>query len=298
MTAASKLKGARILVAGGTGFLGRHVSSFLKGAGALVVPVCRSLGYDLTSEARALSAVLVGRPDVVVHLAGPKPDGATASSVRDPIQIGLNLVSACAMAQSKLVIVSRQGRPGSASDAVAQALLAAARAARKEHGLPFVQVLPCEVYGPGDRRERERLLPYVIARILEAKASGSKKIVLEGSPRRPFPLLYAEDAAAAVAVACALPGCDEPLPVCGLEAPRLEEVSQAAARAAGFKGAVEWDPETDRWAWAAAPYDGAAAREVLGWGPATPLEEGVKSTAAWLMKEAASQLEAIGREAT
>src|SRR5215216_6614550 len=61
----------RVLVTGGAGFLGTHVVTKLREAGACDVVVVRSADYDLTNEVsvRRLFAD-VGPMDVVFHLAG------------------------------------------------------------------------------------------------------------------------------------------------------------------------------------------------------------------------------------
>src|SRR3954452_24677635 len=64
----TELRGRRILVTGGAGFLGRHVVSRLERMGATVF-VPRSAEYDLRTRPGIDRALADGRPDIVIHLA-------------------------------------------------------------------------------------------------------------------------------------------------------------------------------------------------------------------------------------
>src|SRR5215510_8943361 len=59
----------RVLVTGGSGFLGRHVVAALERRGAGRVAAPRKREYDLTREADVERMYAVLRPQVVVHLA-------------------------------------------------------------------------------------------------------------------------------------------------------------------------------------------------------------------------------------
>ena len=62
------LQDAKVVVTGGTGFLGRHVCDELAKAGAKVEPVGRAR-YDLRHRAEIDRMLADTHPDAVVHLA-------------------------------------------------------------------------------------------------------------------------------------------------------------------------------------------------------------------------------------
>src|SRR5690242_9201821 len=65
----SHIEGRRVLVTGGSGFLGRHVCEALRRRGPAALLAPRKAEYDLTEQARVRDLLRDTRPDTVVHLA-------------------------------------------------------------------------------------------------------------------------------------------------------------------------------------------------------------------------------------
>jgi len=65
----SVLRGARVLVTGGAGFLGRHVCAAVRARGPAAVLAPRKAEYDLTEQDRVRALLRDTRPDTVIHLA-------------------------------------------------------------------------------------------------------------------------------------------------------------------------------------------------------------------------------------
>src|SRR4051812_563738 len=65
----SPLANKKVLVTGGSGFLGSHVVEAVRARGAAEVLVPRAAECDLTEPAPTRSLLEASRPDVILHLA-------------------------------------------------------------------------------------------------------------------------------------------------------------------------------------------------------------------------------------
>lgn len=281
----TNLKGARVLVAGATGFLGQYVSAVLSSVGVHILPVSRRVGYDFRYEEEALQAALVARPDIVIHLVASGAPGS-AEAFETSLRAGLNLVRAAALCRARFVAVSRPGEPGSLEEIARASLLGLCRAYAKEHRFAFVQLVPCAMYGPLDRPGPGRTISTILETLMDAKAQKAPSVVLQGHPEAPCPLVFAGDVAEAVVAACALPGCHEPLNVVPEGEPdTFKGIVERLARLIGYNGKVSFEG-TDGWC---TPPKGLSAREILDWAARTPLEAGLSDTVRWRLGQATKE---------
>lgn len=299
------LSGARILVTGGTGFLGRYVCQKLSDAKALVLPISRRLGYDLTDEAQAYSAFLIARPDIVIHLAATVGGiGANmarpATFFRDNLKMGMNVVHAASAAGAKVVMLSTvcayprdcpvpfleetlwDGYPESTNapyGIAKKALLVMLQAYRNQHGLRFSYLIPCNLYGPGDNTDESssHVIPALIRRFVEAREADAPQVTCWGTGKATRSFLYVEDAAQAIVQAAAGLDDDRPVNLPGGPEIAMSDLAGKIASLVGYDGKIEWD--------ASKPdgqprrfIDGRRAEKLLGWKPETLLDEGLKKT--------------------
>jgi GDP-L-fucose synthase len=152
---------------------------------------------------------------------------------------------------------------------------------RKQYGRPWISAMPTNLYGPGDNFSPtgSHVMPAMIRRFDEARASGAPKVTNWGSgtPRREF--LHVDD----MASACLhlLEHFDGPMQVnVGTgEDVTIKELAGIVADAVGYEGEIEWDTSKP---------DGTP-RKLLdisqlresGWSPKISLEEGIRSTVEW-----------------
>ena len=152
------------------------------------------------------------------------------------------------------------------------------------HGIDYRSVMPTNLYGPGDNYhpQNSHVIPALIRRFHEAKASNAPTVTIWGSgtPKREF--LYVDDMAAASVFVMNLPKAvyDQHT------APMLShinvgygsditiaELAQAVSQAVGFQGNIDFDP---------AQPDGSPRKlmdstrlNALGWQAKIDLEQGL-----------------------
>ena len=160
------------------------------------------------------------------------------------------------------------------------------QAVRRQHGLPWISAMPTNLYGPGDNfsPSGSHLLPALIRRYDEAKASGAPSVTNwgTGTPRRE--LLHVDDMASACLYL--LEHFDGPTQLnvgTGIDH-TIGEIAQMVAAAVGYGGETRWDASkpdgTPR-----KLLDVSLLRE-LGWQPEIALGEGIEATVAWYREHA------------
>lgn len=301
----NSLAGARILVTGSTGFLGQYVGPAISALGGEVVQVSRSKGCDLRNEAEAFQAILINRPDIVVHLAATVGGiganmNAPATFFRDNMAMSMNVVHAASAGRAKLVAVGSvcsypkdcpipfkeddlwNGYPESTNapyGIAKKAMLVMMQAYRKQHGLTYAYLIPTNLYGPGDHFEEpvSHVIPALIRRFMSAKKSGEKEVVCWGTGKATRSFLFVADAAKAVALACAKLDFDGPVNLPGSDEISISELAEMVARMCGFDGKIAWDPSKPD-GQPRRSVDGARAKKLLGWSPGTLLKDGIRQT--------------------
>lgn len=148
---------------------------------------------------------------------------------------------------------------------------------RRQHGCLFHSAMPCNLYGVGDNYhpENSHVIPALIRRFHEAKASGAESVTIWGSgtPLREF--LFADD----LADACLhLLSLDDPPSLVNVGAGSdvtIRELAELVARTVGFSGTILNDPSKP---------DGTPRKLMdssliasLGWRATTALEDGMKT---------------------
>lgn len=157
---------------------------------------------------------------------------------------------------------------------------------RRQHGLPWISAMPTNLYGPGDNfsPSGSHLLPALIRRYDEAKASGAPNVTNwgTGTPRRE--LLHVDDLASACLYL--LEHFDGPTHVnvgTGIDH-TIGEIAEMVASAVGYSGETRWDPSkpdgTPR-----KLLDVSVLREA-GWRPSIALRDGIEATVAWYREHA------------
>ena len=304
------LPDSRIYVAGHRGLVGSAILGRLEALGYRNLVVRTHAELDLTDQAATRAFFAAERPEFV-FLAAAKVGGIGANSARpaeflyDNIAIAtnvietarrsgvrklLNLGSSCIyprLAPQPLTedaLLTGPLEPTNEPYAIAKiAAIKLCSAYNRQYGTEFLSVMPTNLYGVGDTYDTEEghVLPVLIAKFHEAKASGTDCVTLwgDGTPLREF-LFSADLAEAAVLVMERLSaaevgefiniGSGEEVSIA-----RLAEIVRGVvyADAPGRSCAIEWD----------ASRPGGTPRKLLdssriralGWQPTTKLADGI-----------------------
>lgn len=296
----------RVVVTGGAGFLGKHVTNRLLQLGYHRVFCPRSADYDLTIQSN------VGRlyqdlvPDLVIHLAAQV--GGIGANERHPGKFLYNnlimgvhvleearifgipkiLVAGTVCAYPKFTPVPFResdlwsGYPEETNAPYGLAkkmLLAMSQAYRQEYGFNSAVVFPANLYGPFDNfhPETSHVIPAIICKVGLAVKKGESEVVLwgDGTPTREF--LYVEDAAEAIVLAAERYDSSKPMNLgTGVEISILD-LAALIGRLMRYQGGFIFNSSRPN-GQPRRVLDVSRASREIGWIAQTSLEAGLKKT--------------------
>ncbi len=154
----------------------------------------------------------------------------------------------------------------------------------RQYGTRFLSVMPTNLYGPGDNFDLEtsHVLPALIRKFHEAKASGAPQVVVwgTGTPRRE--LLHVDDLADACVFLMRRSDDVEIVNIGVGEDLSIRELAELVREVVGYRGEIVFDP---------AKPDGTPRKlldvsrlAALGWKPRIPLREGIAGTYRWFLE--------------
>jgi GDP-L-fucose synthase len=306
------LRDKRVLVTGGGGFLGRRLVAKLAERGADPI-VVRAADYDLTEPGQVVRALEEAHPDLVLHAAavvggiGANRDNPGRFFYENAV-MGIHLIHEAMRAGiEKMLVVGTvcsypkftptpfseddlwNGYPEETNAPYGLAkkmLLAQAQAYRAQYGFNCVYLIPTNLYGPGDNFDlhTSHVIPAMIRKFSEARASGSAEVVLWGTGSASREFLYVDDAAEGLLLG--LEGYDgaEPLNLGANHEISIKDLATRIAEVTGFDGRIVWD-DTKPDGQPRRSVDGSRARDALGWTPQMQLDDGLRATTEWYLHE-------------
>src|ERR1700731_3418147 len=296
------LKGKTVFVAGHKGMVGGALLRRLAREGVELLTVGRS-EVDLRDQAAVFGWFAKTRPQVV-FLAAAKVGGIVANDtlraefIYDNLIIATNVIHAAHVnGAEKLMFLGSSciypklapqplredsmltGPLESTNEPYAIAKIAGIKmveACRSQYGSDFINVMPTNLYGPGDNYHPEysHVVAALIRRFHEAKLSGASNVVVwgTGTPRREF--LYVDDMADACVHLMKGYSGRELVNIGTGEDITIGEFARVVAAVVGYTGGISIDPFRAR----GTPRKllDVSRLAKLGWRARTSLEDGMK----------------------
>jgi GDP-L-fucose synthase len=302
----------RVLLTGGSGFLGRVLRERLaaEGPGTLLAPGSREL--DLREPPAVRAYLDRHRPSVIVHAAATV--GGIGANRRHPGRffyenavMGIHLIEeARRIGVRKLVCLGTvcayprltpvpfreenlwDGYPEGTNapyGIAKKALLVQLQAYRQEYDFNGIFLLLVNLYGPGDNFDLEagHVIPAMIRKFAEARERGAAEVTLwgDGSPTREF--LYVADAAEGIVQAAARYDGAEPMNLGSGREISIADLAETIRDLVGYRGRIVWDTSKPN-GQPRRRLDVGAAERALGFRASTAFEAGLRATVDWYLR--------------
>lgn len=300
----------RVVVTGGSGFLGRYVVRLLKSVGAYVV-FPNSKTYDLREKKNCQK--VVKNQDIVIHLAAKVGGigynlGHPGEMFYDNSMMGIQLMEAARQANvSKFVAIGTvcsypkytpvpfteqhvwDGYPEETNAPYGLAkkmLLVQAQAYRKQYDFNAIYLIPVNLYGPGDNFDESssHVIPALIKKVIDAKERNEKKITVWGTGKASREFLYVEDCAEGILLAAEKYNKPEPVNLGSSYEITIKELAEVICETADYKGKITWD-KTKPDGQPRRKLDISKARREFAFIAKTPFKTGIKKTVEWYIHQ-------------
>ena len=303
-------RGRRVLVTGGSGFLGSHLVERLQALGAdPFVP--RRAELDLTRQTDVERLFAEAAPEVVMHLAAEvggiganraSPgrffyanaimgvmmiEEARRAGVRKFVQVG----TVCAYPKYTRVPFREEelwsGYPEETNapyGIAKKALLVQLQAYRDQYGMNGIYLLPTNLYGPRDNFDpaTSHVIPALIRRMVEARRAGAEELAVWGTGNASREFLYVDDAARALLLAAEHYDGAEPVNVGIGNEIRIRELAGLIAQLVGYEGRIAFDPGKPD-GQPRRSLDTRRALERFGFRARTGIRDGLRRTVDWYL---------------
>jgi GDP-L-fucose synthase len=302
------LAGARVLVTGGRGFLGRALLERLEERGAKVTAPSRA-EYDLLREADVMRMFAQHRPAVVFHLAADV--GGIGYNLANPGRTlyANTMMSALMLEQARLAGVEKfvgagsvcaypehapvpfhedelwdgYPEPSNAPYGLAKRLLLVqGQAYRAQYAFNAIHLLIMNLYGPGDHFEPDRshVIAALIRRMLEANEAGAPELVVWGDGAATREFLFVEDAARGLVQAAERYDGAAPVNIGTGNEISIRELAGLLAELTDFRGRLVFDPSRPS-GQRRRSADVSRAKREFGFEAEVSFREGLARTIAW-----------------
>jgi GDP-L-fucose synthase len=169
-------------------------------------------------------------------------------------------------------------------------LLVQSQAYRQQYGFNAVNLIPVNLYGPGDNFDLEtsHVIPALIRKFLEAQEAGDGPVTLwgDGSPTREF--LFAPDAAKGILLGAQYLEDSQPVNLGSNSEIKIKDLAELIAELVGYDGEIVWDTSKPNGQPRRA-LDTSKAEELFCFKAETGLREGIRQTIDWYVEARAQE---------
>lgn len=297
----------RILITGGSGFLGKSVQKILKqDFPDSEIFILRSNQFNLTDKYDCeMGFYYYNNVDTVIHLAATC--GGIQANQQNPakyfydnMMMGINVIEACHNFNvNKLILVGTvcsypkycpvpfkeddiwNGYPEETNapyGIAKKSLYIMADAYSRQYDLNTTILIPSNLYGPNDHfdESKSHVIPALIKKIDQAKKNNTRlEIWGDGSATRDF--LYVDDAAKAISLSVAADTDTKPMNLGNTKEISIKTLAETLCDLMEYNGEIYWNTSKPN----GQPrrcVDFSLARQILGWEPLTDLQQGLKQT--------------------
>ena len=299
----------RVLVTGGSGFVGSFVVDKLKALGVQEIIAPRKAEFDLRERDEVQELLAENKPDLIIHLAATVGGiGANrlhpAEFFYDNLMMGIQLLHESWKANvEKVVIIGTvcaypkfasvpfkedeiwNGYPEETNAPYGLAkkmLLVQSEAYRQQYNYNSIFLLPTNLYGPRDNFDpaSSHVIPALIRKCHEAKERGDHYVEVwgDGSPTREF--LYVDDAVEGILLASERYNSSSPVNLGSSFEISIKDLVKTIAKLVGFEGEIRFDTSKPN-GQPRRKLDVSKAKREFGFESKTTFEEGLKKTIEW-----------------
>ncbi len=264
------LNNKKIIITGGTGFLGKYVIKKLNEENCTNIFIPRKQDYDLRELNAIKKLYKDAKADIVIHLAAVVGGiGANrknpATFFYDNLVMGVQLMEQARLNNiEKFVAIGTvcsypkftpvpfkeenlwNGYPEETNAPYGLAkkmLLVQSQAYRAQYGFNSIFLLPVNLYGPGDNFDPKssHVIPSLIKKFYEGKTNCSSEVVVWGTGGATREFLYVEDCAEAIILATKKYNKSEPVNIgAGFEI-SIKNLVYKIKNIIEYKGNIVWD---------------------------------------------------------
>lgn len=314
----------KILLTGGTGFLGKNIVKYFKSVNSVsphLTYSVMSLGskvYDLRDSYACKKVLDIYHPDVIIHAAGSV--GGILANRENPgkfmyenLAMGMNMLNrtrkynekynksikfimlgtVCSYPKFTPVpfeeseLWSGYPEETNAPYGIAKkTLMRLGEAYSEQYGMDVINLIPVNMYGPYDHFNltSSHVIPALILKFYNAMKNGEQEVKVWGTGKASREFLYAGDCARAIHCAIHKDVGPEPINIGTGKEITIHDLAVEIADQMGYEGYITWESDKPD----GQPrrcLDTTRAKNLLDFEAVTDFETGLKHTIEWFLKE-------------